>query len=323
MDAIRQAALYGVMPVISIPDAALALPLAAALQEGGLPQIEVTLRSDAALKSIAAIKKAYPQMLAGAGTVLSAAQVDEALAAGADFIVTPGFNPSVVDYCLAKKVSVLPGCVTPTEIETGMAHGIDVFKFFPSENLGGVQTIRQLSGPYRSVRFVPTAGITLSNMASYLACDAVAAVGGSFMAPAPLIKAGDFAAITALTRQAVSTALSFTLAHVGINGKDGKESMEAATHLSSLFGLSVKDGSKSTFSGTLVEFSKGTLPGEKGHIGIGTSSIERAMHYLSQKGIAFREDYRHFDAAGKLDAVYLEEEIGGFAIHIVKQQPCV
>lgn len=208
----------GIVPVINIPRPELAVPLAKALRAGGIPILEVTLRNDTALESLRRIKAEDPAMLVGAGTVLTCAQVDDALAAGADYIVTPGFNPRVVAHCQAAGVPVLPGCVTPTEIEAGREAGLRLFKFFPSEQLGGVKTIRELCGPYRDVRFVPTSGITLANMPTYLSCDCVAAVGGSCMAPAALVRAGEWTGITALCREAVRASLGFQIMHVGING---------------------------------------------------------------------------------------------------------
>ena len=178
MNALERAAIYGIMPVINIPSPDLAVPLADALEAGGLPQIEVTLRNDTAMDSIRAIKAEQPGFTAGAGTVLSVEQAQAAIDAGADFIVTPGYNPRVVEFCIGKGVPILPGCVTPAEVEAGMAAGLNTFKFFPSETLGGVKAIKALCGPYKKVRFVPTFGITMNNLAEYLACDGVACVGG-------------------------------------------------------------------------------------------------------------------------------------------------
>lgn len=319
MNAFDRAAEYGVMPVLTVPRVELALPLADALAEGGLPQIEIMFRSEAALESIKLVKKERPDMLVGAGTVLTTKQCDEANAAGADFIVTPGFNPTVVGHCIENGWDVLPGCVTPTEIENGMSFGLNTFKFFPSEKLGGVDTIKELCGPYSRVKFVPTSGITIENMTEYMRYEKIAAVGGGFMAPAEMIEAGDFASITALCRQCVKNSLGFTLAHVGVNGENAEDGINMAKRLAFLFDLDTKDGQKSAFAGTMVEFSKGGLPGTKGHIGIGTISVPRAMKFLERRGVKFREDYRHFDKNGNIDAAYIEEEIGGFAVHIVRK----
>ena len=318
MKVLERAALFGVMPVINIPRPELAVPLADALTEGGLPQIEVTLRNDTALDSIRAIRAERPDMVVGAGTVLSVEQAKSAAGAGAQFIVTPGYNPAVVNWCIENGVEILPGCVTPAEIETGMAAGLDTFKFFPAESLGGVKAIKALRGPYRNVRFVPTSGISMDNIASYLACDGVACVGGSFMAPAALLEAGDFAAVTALCREAVRRALGFTLRHVGVNADTPEEGERMAQRFSQIFGVPYLPGGRSDFSGTWVEWCKDTFPGAAGHIAIGTPNIARAAAYLERSGVELRQDFRNYDKAGNLVCIYLKETFAGFAVHIVK-----
>ena len=258
-------------------------------------------------------------MLAGAGTVLSTRQVEQAKEAGADFIVTPGLNPQVVRRCQELGLPVVPGCVTPSEIEAGMALGLTMFKFFPSEALSGVENIRQLCGPYRDIQFIPTSGITLSNMASYLAFDGIAAVGGSFMAPAAMVEAQDWSGITALCEEAVERSLGFSLAHIGINGESREEGLAAARWFADRFGFPVKEGDKSNFAASYVECCNQKFPGKYGHIGIFTLSPERAAAYFQARGIPLREEFRNIGPDGKLVAVYLEEEVGGFAVHIVKK----
>ncbi|HHU02842.1 MAG TPA: bifunctional 4-hydroxy-2-oxoglutarate aldolase/2-dehydro-3-deoxy-phosphogluconate aldolase [Christensenellaceae bacterium] len=310
----------GIIPVINIPNPTLAEPLAKALSDGNLPLIEVTLRNDSALESIKRIKEAYPDMLVGAGTVLSCEQVEQALEAGAEYIVTPGFNPKVVKKCLDSNVPVIPGCVTPAEIEAGREMGLRIFKFFPSEQLGGVKTIKELCGPYRDISFVATSGITIQNIPSYLASEHVAAVGGSCMAPAELIQDEKWQEITSLSRAAVRAALGYKLMHVGVNGASAAESETNARRFSEIFDMSYKKGNRSDFAGTAVEFCKVPFPGEKGHIAIGVLSVERAIADLNRRGISFREDMRTLDAKGRLVAIYLEEEIGGFAVHLIKYE---
>lgn len=197
---------YGVLPVINITDPAQALPLADALCEGGLPLLEVTLRSDCSLEAIRRIKAAKPEMLVGAGTVLTGQAVDDALAAGADYIVSPGFDPELADYCKAKGVLMVPGCATPSEIQLAVKRGLTVLKFFPAELGGGVAAIKLISGPFPMVRFLPTGGITMDNLGDYLATGKVIACGGSFMATAAQLKAGDYAGIAASCRKAARIA---------------------------------------------------------------------------------------------------------------------
>ena len=318
MKALERSALLGVLPVLSVKDASRAVALADALEAGGLPHMEVMLRTDAALDSIRAIRDARPDFTVGAGTVLNVSQAEAALKAGAQFIVTPGWNRAVVEFCLERGAEVLPGCVTPAEIETGLAAGLKTFKFFPSETMGGVRAIKALLGPYPEVRFVPTNGITMDNLASYMACEGVACVGGGFMAPKALIEAGDFAGITALCREAVRRALGFSLRHVGVNAASPEEGERLAKRFSQIFDMPYLPGGRSEFSGTAVEWCKDTFPGDAGHIAIGTPNIYRAEAYLKRRGVELRDDYRNYDGNGNLVCIYLKETFAGFAVHIVK-----
>ena len=191
---------YGVVPVIVLSDPAQAEPLGEALLAGGLPVAEITFRSDAALAGIRAMARRYPAMLVGAGTVLTVEQAQSAVEAGAKFIVTPGFNPAVVDFCLDNKVPVYPGISATGEIEAALSRGIDVVKFFPAEALGGVAMLKALSGPYRNLRFIPTGGISLANLHDYLALPQVVACGGSWLVSKAALAAGDYALISSTVR---------------------------------------------------------------------------------------------------------------------------
>ena len=191
------------MPVIEIPDPAFAVPLADALIEGGLPCAEITFRTAGAAEAIQQIARQRPELLLGAGTVRSAEQVDSAIDAGATFLVSPGLSPPVVQHALASGIPILPGICTPTELETALALGADVVKFFPAQQAGGPGYLRALTAPYPFVGFVPTGGIGADTLADYLGIRQVVAVGGSWMAPRGEIAAGDFAAIAARVRQAV------------------------------------------------------------------------------------------------------------------------
>ncbi len=193
-----------IAPVIVIDDPLNAVPLATALVDGGLPCAEVTFRTAGALEALRRICDESPGMLAGAGTVLSPKQAADAVAAGAQFIVAPGFNPAVVDYCLERNVPVFPGVCTPTEIEAAMQKGLSVLKFFPAEPIGGLPFLKAISAPYTMVEFIPTGGINLTNLGTYLAFKKVVACGGSWMAPAEWIAARQFDRIRADTHAAVS-----------------------------------------------------------------------------------------------------------------------
>lgn len=193
------------VPVIAIDDAKDAQPLAEALIKGGLPVAEVTFRTAAAADSIAAMAK-IPGLLVGAGTVLKIDQVKQATDLGATFMVSPGFNPKTVEYCVSRGIPILPGIATPSDIEAALGFGLEVVKFFPAEAYGGLATLKAISAPYGAVRFMPTGGITPANVQSYLAFRKVLACGGSWMVKPELIAKGDFAEITRLTREAVTLA---------------------------------------------------------------------------------------------------------------------
>ena len=194
---------FGVIPVVVLENAEDAKPLAEALVKGGLPVAEVTFRTAAAKELIRIMSENYPEMLVGAGTVLSVSQVDEAVEAGAKFIVTPGFDEEVVDYCLSKDIPVFPGVITPTEVTMAVKKGLKVVKFFPASQFGGLKTIKALSAPFGMVKFMPTGGIDASNLSEYLSSDKIVACGGSWMVKGDLVKAKEFDKIEALTKEAV------------------------------------------------------------------------------------------------------------------------
>lgn len=193
----------GIVPVVVLDDVKDAEPLAKALVEGGLPCAEVTFRTDAAEESIRIMSEKYPEMLVGAGTVLTTEQVDRAVAAGAKFIVSPGLNPRIVKYCVEKNIPICPGCTNPSDIEQALENGLKVVKFFPAEPAGGLPMIKAMAAPYVGVKFMPTGGIKPSNVRSYLEYERIIACGGSWMVPGDLVNSGDFAKITELTKEAV------------------------------------------------------------------------------------------------------------------------
>ena len=193
----------GVVPVVVLNDAKDAAPLAKALVEGGLPCAEVTFRTEAAEESIRIMTTEFPEMFVGAGTVLTIDQVDRAVAAGAKFIVSPGFDPEIVDYCLEKDIPVYPGCITPSEVAQAVKRGLKVIKFFPAEQFGGLSTIKALAAPYTGIKFMPTGGVSAKNLESYLSFDKIVACGGSWMVKGDLVKAGKFDEIKALVAEAV------------------------------------------------------------------------------------------------------------------------
>lgn len=201
---IEKIAEFGVVPVVVLEDAKDAKPLAEALVKGGLPCAEVTFRTEAAEESIRIMSKAYPDMLVGAGTVLTVDQADRAVKAGARFIVSPGFDAEVVDHCIGNEIPVFPGCITPSEVAQAVKRGLRVVKFFPAEQFGGVAAIQALAAPYTTVKFMPTGGVNAGNLEEYLSCDKIVCCGGSWMVKGSLIKAGKFEKIREMTAEAAA-----------------------------------------------------------------------------------------------------------------------
>lgn len=199
---------YGVVPVVVVEDAKDALPLAQALTEGGLPCAEVTFRTEAAEESIRRMSEKYPDMLVGAGTVLTIEQVERAMGAGAKFIVSPGFDPEIVDYCLGKDIPIFPGCITPSELAQAVKRGMKVVKFFPAEQAGGVAMIKAMAAPYTMMKFMPTGGISAKNLKEYLEYDRILCCGGSWMVKGDMIRNGEFNKIKELAEEAVKLAAS-------------------------------------------------------------------------------------------------------------------
>ncbi len=202
-DVMTRIAEIGIVPVIRIDDVAKAPQLAQALCSGGVPVAEITFRAAGADRAIRAMRESFPDMLVGAGTVLTRAQIDAACDAGAQFVVSPGFNPKNVEYCQSKGITIFPGCVTPGEIECALEYGLEVLKFFPAEAFGGLKTIKALSAPFGMVKFMPTGGISLENLAAYIANPSIIACGGSYMVTAKLINEERWDEITALCRKSI------------------------------------------------------------------------------------------------------------------------
>ena len=307
----------GIVPVIKIDDAKLAVPLAKALVEGGLPVAEVTFRTDEAEEAIKLISKEVPEMLVGAGTVLTTAQVDRAVLAGAKFIVSPGLNPKVVQYCVDKGIPITPGTSNASDIEQALELGLEVVKFFPAGQLGGIATIKALAAPYTKVKFMPTGGVNAKTLNDYLSFPKVLACGGSWMVNADLINAGKFDEIRAMTAEAVRTMLGFELAHVGINAENEAEALATAKFFEDAFGFTSKNGNSSVFAGTAVEVMKAGGPGRLGHIAIRTNYIDRAVRYMESRGYEFEP--AKYDAKGNMTAIYFKQEIAGFAVHLVQK----
>lgn len=312
--------LYGLVPVVVLEDAASAVPVADALEAAGLPVMEVTFRTAAARDSIAAIRKAKPDFILGAGTVLSVAQCEAAVEAGASFIVCPGFDEEIVRWCIAHNICVVPGCVTPGEINRALALGVKTLKFFPADTYGGVKGCKALYAPYASqgVSFIPTGGVGPQNLAEYADKPFIHAVGGGWLADPAEIRKQNFAKITETAREAIDLLLGFSLLHVGVNMPDGESALGAAKQFEKAFGWPVREGNSSVFSSDVIEVMKSAGRGANGHLAIRTNSVSRAIFYLHNRGFDVIEDTVS-EKNGRVNFAYLKDEIGGFALHLLQK----
>ncbi len=317
-EVLKQLGEIGVIPVVRIEDASDAVGLGKALLAGDLPVAEITFRTAAAEEAIRRLSQELSGLLVGAGTVLTVEQVRKAAEAGAKFIVAPGFNPRVVDFCIGRGIPVVPGISSPTEIEFALERGLEVLKFFPAGAVGGLDYLKAIAGPYKGVQFIPTGGVDPANLKEYLSFERVHAVGGTWIAKDAAISQHRFDEITRLAREAVAISLGFELAHVGINEASGESAMEAAQALSRAFLFPIKDGTSSVFAGTGFEIMKGPFLGTHGHLAVSTLNMARAIAFLGRKGIAIKPETAK-EKEGKLIAVYIDSETAGFAIHLLKR----
>lgn len=316
---IKQLSKYGIIPVVKIENLEDAVPLAKALCQGGLPVAEVTFRTDCAAEAIRQMKVACPQMLIGAGTVLNKKQVDEAIEAGSEFIISPGFNPNTVSYCLKNNYPIIPGTSCPSDMEKAIEMGIDVVKFFPAEASGGLKSIKAMSAPYAQLKFMPTGGINPDNLNNYLEFDKIIACGGTWMVPDSLIKEKRFDDIAQLTHQAVIKMLDIHFDHVGINSPLDHSNTQIANQFSKLLGIPLEPKPSSIFVDRLEIMPAGS-PGEKGHLGFKTNSVERAIFFLEKSGYTFDYETIRKNEKGQITFIYLENEIAGMACHLMDKQ---
>ena len=281
----------GIIPVIAFNSVDEALPLCKALAEGGLPAAEVTFRTACAEECIRKIHEEMPEMLLGAGTVLTTEQADRAMAAGASFIVAPGFDPEVCKHVIDKGGIMMPGTCSAGEMQQAMNLGCEALKFFPAEANGGVGMLKNIGAALKSARW---------------------------MCKSDVIKAGDWAKITAQSKEAVDTMLGLKLMHVGINTGNEEEAMKVANLIGSLLNMKVAPGNSSIFVGSKeFEIMKKPGRGTHGHIAIGCNNVDRAIYHLSQRGVKFDLDSKVVKN-GKTIACYFADEIAGFAFHLVQ-----
>ena len=309
----------GIIPVVVIDDVKDALPLAKALYEGGIKAAEVTFRTEAAADAIKAMSEAYPDMLVGAGTVLTPAQADKAKANGAKFIVSPGLNPIVVRHCQEIGVEIVPGVSSASEIEQAMSLGLDTVKFFPAEAAGGIPMLKSLCAPYKNIKFMPTGGLNEKNFIDYLALDCVFCAGGGFVANTKLVKEGNFDKIREIAQETVKTMHGFKIVHVGINAGNADNAYDIAKQFAP-FCLEInKDKEGGMFLNSDIEIMKKPWYGEKGHIAIACNNIKRAEAYLKSMGVKFIEESKNIDAKGNYKAVYIDGDVCGFSLHLLQK----
>ncbi len=274
MDVMQKIGMTGLVPVVVVEKAEDGPKIAKALWDGGVPVMEITMRTAAGIDAVKAVKEQYPEVLVGAGTVRSLEKCKEAVEAGAEFVVSPGFIPEIADWCIEHQTAVVPGCVTPTEIESALAKGIKIVKFFPADVYGGIKACAALMGPYKSegLKFIPTGGIDLNSLDDFSDKEFIHAIGGGWLCSAKAAAAGDFDSIRETAQASVLRLLGFEITHLGTNG----------------------------------------------HIAIRTNNIDRALYYLAKRGYEPDEMTAKYKN-GKLSAVYLKSEFGGFAMHLLQK----
>ena len=307
-----------IVPVVVLEKAEDAVPTAKALLAGGIDVMEITFRTAAAKDSIAAVASACPDMLVGAGTVINLEQCKTAISAGASFIVSPGFDEEIIKHCIKNGITATPGCVAPSEIMSAVKLGLSVVKFFPANIYGGLTALKSLSAPFPGVKFLPTGGINNQNIGDYIAAPFIHAVGGSWICSKKDIAEGNFEKITALCKEARQNALGFKFAHLGINCKNTESFTNVCDFFQATLGFPIKDSSSSTFASSDIEILKSPNSGTNGHIAITTNSILCAVPELEKAGF-----YADMTTAkyknGRMSALYLKQEVGGFAIHLLQK----
>ena len=319
MDVLKQVHDIGIIPVIAVDKAEQALPLCEALVKGGLPAAEITFRTAAGQEAIKLVAKEKPEVLVGAGTVVTVKQAKQAVEAGAKFIVSPGYYDDVVNYCVENNIPVLPGCTNASDCMKAVNAGLKVVKFFPAEQSGGVAFIKALAPVFGQLDFMPTGGVNTQNLNDYLGFDRIHACGGTWMVKKDLINGEKWDEIEKISKDAVKKMLNLSVAHIGINFDDEKEADDVAKKYCDMFSFDYKPGNSSIFAGTGIECNKTIGKGKNGHIAISTSDVDRAIYHLKRKGIEFDMNTYKADDKGKGKVVYLKGEFGGFAVHLLKK----
>jgi len=317
MNTLDQIRLAGIVPVAVFLDANDAVPAVEAILAGGLNIIEITLRTEAAIQAIRNVSNVYPDVLIGAGTVLTLEKCQEALDAGAKFIVSPGFNEKIVAWCVDKNIPITPGCVTPTEIETALSYGINIVKFFPADIFGGVKACKSLYGPYRlmNISFIPTGGINNDNLSEYADKPFIHAVGGSWLCPSSAVVDQKFDLITRIVSSAIDIMLGFTIDHMGINFVCNSETKNKVSKIIQDLNIPINE-EINLYSRELT--TNLSYKDEHGYIALQTNNIDRAIYYLSKRGFRVNEATAKYDNDIMI-SVFLEDSIVGFSILLLQK----
>ena len=320
LDVMERIERAGLVPVVVLEQVDDAVPVAQALLAADLDIMEITMRTEAGIAAIRAVSEQVPDMLVGAGTILSLAKCRESVAAGARFIVSPGYDPVIVNWCIANQMPITPGCVTPTEITTALNAGIKTVKFFPANIYGGAKGCNNLYAPFKSagLRFIPTGGVNNDNLNEYADKPFILAIGGGWLCDPASVSSHNYAAITETAKAAIDALLGFEVVHVGINQENEEAAAEVSSALNKAFGFAIKSGALSNFASTAIEIYKSNYLGAMGHLAIRTNNVNRAIHYLSRRG--YKVDMTTAKYKGdRMNTVYLTDEIGGFAIHLMQK----
>ena len=238
------------------------------------------------------------------------------MAAGAKYIISPGFDPKIVSYCVERNILIVPGCASPGDVSMAARMGLEAVKFFPAEAAGGIKMLRALAGPFADMRFMPTGGIGPENLRDYLAFPRVIACGGNWMVPEKLLAGDQFEAITALAREAVFRMLDVRLDHIGINHRDGNDALHTVEAFAGITGNPVTEIPVSFFAQPSVEVMKAADRGKNGHIAFSVTSVDRAVRFFESQGYTFDYSSRKNYSDGTARFIYFSEEIGGFAVHL-------
>ncbi|MBN2533514.1 MAG: bifunctional 4-hydroxy-2-oxoglutarate aldolase/2-dehydro-3-deoxy-phosphogluconate aldolase [Spirochaetales bacterium] len=311
---INQLRLYGIIPIITINNPDVVKPVAEALLKARLPVLEITFRTDAAGEAIRIVSKEFPEILIGAGTVLTIETAQKAVFAGAKFILAPGFNPKVVDYCIQHDIAILPGINSPTQIEFALEKGLEVLKFFPSEASGGIELIKAMAAPFPKVRFIATGGIKSSNLASYMSCTRILACAGSWIASGSDIAAGRFDQIAENAVKSIQIMHGFRIKSVEIPGIEEEEFAVINRLFSGLLHQSPVKTEQGVQIADMLAFTRKKNPNSMGIICLETIDIERAMFYIQSQGYKVEKN----EATQEL---MLSQNIGNYRIKITRKFP--